>query len=180
MSRHLPGGVLIKRDIEKLMEEDPPLVENLCDPVTQVQEHGVDITVESVHRFESDGRIGFDNEQRRLAVVEEVPFAAGSPVSLSPGPYLVQFREILHLPLYIAAVGWPRSSLIRSGVTLDCAIWDAGFSGRSASLMVVHNPYGFELLPGARVLQLMFLATSDSVKHGYRGVFSNRIAPDCR
>jgi dUTP pyrophosphatase len=35
------------------------------------------------------------------------------------------------------AIGVPRTSLIRCGVTTETGIWNAGYEGRSESLMVV-------------------------------------------
>jgi hypothetical protein len=54
------------------------------------------------------------------------------------------------------ALARPRSSLLRCGVTIGTAVWDAGYSGRSRSLLVVHNARGFRLQQGARVAQLVF------------------------
>jgi dUTP pyrophosphatase len=68
------------------------------------------------------------------------------------------------------ALGRPRSSLLRCGVTVGMAVWDAGYSGRSQSLMVVYNPQGFRLQKNARVAQLIFLPLSQKTE-GYQGAY---------
>jgi dUTP pyrophosphatase len=50
------------------------------------------------------------------------------------------------------------------------AVWDAGYSGRSQSLMVVYNSQGFHLQRNARVLQLVFLRLSQETD-GYEGAY---------
>jgi len=68
------------------------------------------------------------------------------------------------------ALARPRSSLLRCGVTVDTAVWDAGYSGRSQSLMVVYNPLGFRLQRNARIVQLVFLRLTRETE-GYRGAY---------
>jgi dUTP pyrophosphatase len=46
--------------------------------------------------------------------------------------------------------------LLRCGVTVNTAVWDAGYSGRSESLLVVYQPEGFDLQKNARIVQLVF------------------------
>ena len=73
----------------------------------------------------------------------------------------------------LMALGRPRSSLCRCGVTLHTAVWDAGYRGRSTSLLNVMNPSGFRVQRGARLLQLVFfgLASETAVTHtAYRQV----------
>ncbi|MCX9014076.1 MAG: deoxyuridine 5'-triphosphate nucleotidohydrolase, partial [Candidatus Methanoperedens sp.] len=67
----------------------------------------------------------------------------------------------------------PRSSLLRCGVTIETAVWDAGYSGRSESLLVVFNEDGFRVKKDARVLQLLFYRLGERVSEGYSGVYQN-------
>ena len=66
------------------------------------------------------------------------------------------------------ALGLSRSSLLRCGASLHTAVWDAGYSGRSESLLVVYNPQGLDLEKNARVLQLVF-STLTGESQGYTG-----------
>ncbi|HLB27762.1 MAG TPA: deoxyuridine 5'-triphosphate nucleotidohydrolase, partial [Dehalococcoidales bacterium] len=67
-------------------------------------------------------------------------------------------------------LGRPRSSLLRCGVTVNTAVWDAGYSGRSQSLLVVYNPLGFRLQKDARVVQLVFFRLTGETE-GYKGAY---------
>ena len=54
-------------------------------------------------------------------------FDADGFVTLTPGPYQIVYNEIVDLPNDLMALGRPRSSLCRCGVTIHTAIWDAGY-----------------------------------------------------
>ena len=89
---------------------------------------------------------------------------------LAPGIYIVTYNEIVHLPAEVMALGRPRSSLLRSGVAVHNAVWDAGYRGRSQSLLAVYNPQGFRLERNARIVQLVFLRLSGPTQ-GYQGTY---------
>jgi dUTP pyrophosphatase len=91
-------------------------------------------------------------------------------IDLMPGTYIITYNEIVHLPNNVMALARPRSSLLRCAVPVDTAVWDAGYSGRSQSLMVVYNPQGFRLQKNARVAQLVFLQLTGETE-GYQGVY---------
>jgi dUTP pyrophosphatase len=91
-------------------------------------------------------------------------------MELSQGQYVITFNEIVHLPKNIMALARTRSSLLRCGVTIETAVWDAGYEGRSQSLMVVHNRYGFRLKKDAKVIQLIFFRLTGETE-GDQGIF---------
>ena len=91
-------------------------------------------------------------------------------IDLLPGVYSITYNEIVNLPGNVMALATPRSSLLRCGVTVNTAVWDAGYSGRSQSLLVVYHPQGFRLQKNARVLQLVFIRLTGETA-GYRGVY---------
>ncbi len=93
-------------------------------------------------------------------------------IHLAPGIYSVTFNEVVHLPENIMALATPRSSLLRCGVTVNTAVWDAGYSGRSQSLLVVYNPQGFKLQRNARIIQLVFFRLQNQAE-GYKGTYQN-------
>jgi dUTP pyrophosphatase len=70
------------------------------------------------------------------------------------------------------ALARPRSSLLRCGVNIGTAVWDAGYSGRSQSLMLVSNSLGFRIQQNARVAQLIFMNLSAETE-GYAGKYQN-------
>ncbi|MEE9202546.1 MAG: deoxyuridine 5'-triphosphate nucleotidohydrolase [Dehalococcoidia bacterium] len=162
--------VLTKREIEEALQATPPLIEGLADPAEQLQPNGVDITVGEVALLSGTGQLGVSNSQRRLPQTTPLTFDGLGYVELPPGLYMVTYNEAVHLPPDMMALGFPRSSLVRCGATLLTAVWDAGYSGRSQSTLVVYNPAGLRLQRGARVLQLVFLRLSGETE-GYRGRF---------
>jgi len=166
-------GVLTRLDILRLQDKQPPLIADAVDLDEQVQPNGIDLTVREVAYFSSSGKLTGSNRGRELSALTRLDFGMDGGLDLLPGPYLVTFNEVVTLPDYVMALGRPRSSLSRCGVSLHSAVWDAGYSGRSQSLLVVYNPHGFRLHRNARVMQLVFFYTSGGVDKGYNGRYQN-------
>ncbi len=97
-------------------------------------------------------------------------FDALGYMHLMPGPYIITYNEIVNLPLNIMALGKPRSSLLRCGAVVHTAVWDAGYSGRSQSLMIVYNAQGFRIQKNTRVVQLVFFKLTRETE-GYQGTY---------
>lgn len=166
-----PSAVLTKEDILELLKITPPLVENLFDLAQQVQPNGIDLTVREISMLSSSGCISTRNESRVLSNPSPLVFDGLDRLDLLPGCYLVTCNEVVNLPKNVMALAKPRSSLLRCGVSVHTAVWDAGYSGRSQSLMVVYNPQGFRIYKNARFIQLVFFRLSHEVKEGYNGIF---------
>ncbi len=164
------GAVLSKADIKEMLKVSPPLVEGLYSEEEQLQPNGVDLTVRDVALICTQGRLGQSNKQRVLSALQPLVFDGLGFATLVPGEYLITLNEIVHLPLDIMALARPRSSLLRCGVAIHNAVWDAGYEGRSQGLMVVYNRAGFQLQKNARVLQLVFFRLTHPGE-GYKGVF---------
>ena len=166
----LTTGVLSKERIAALLNAEPPLLSGMPDPDQQIQPNGVDITAEQVSRFVGRGVLGVSNADRVLPELEDLPWDADGMLDLPAGAYQVRFNETVHLPGWLMAYARPRSSLLRSGVALHTAVWDAGYNGRGVSLMVVYHPAGFRLERNARICQLVFHPLS-AATGGYAGAY---------
>ncbi len=164
-------GVLTREDILGLLQGTPSIVAEAVNLEEQLQPNGIDLTVREISSFSSRGNLTAGNEGREISRVTPLAFDAQGGVDLVPGAYLVTFNEIVALPADIMALGRPRSSLNRCGVSLHSAAWDAGYTGRSQSLIVVYNSHGFRLHKNARVMQLVFFHTSRRVGQGYSGKY---------
>lgn len=162
--------ILTDREIRARLRSVPPLVAGLRDEASQIQPCGVDLAVRTVSRFLTAGAIDFDNSGRVLPERETIPWN-NSLISLPQGAYHVVYNEVVNLSRDVMALAYPRSSLLRCGVTLYTAVWDPGYSGRAESLLVVHNPHGFRLTEGARVAQLVFTVLGSDVESVYNGRF---------
>jgi dUTP pyrophosphatase len=162
--------VLSKSDILKLIQLKPPLIENFLNLDEQLQPNGFDLSLQGVAEIRTRGRIAVSNSDREISHLANLDFGPQGFLILPPGSYVITYNEIVHIPKNVTAVGAPRSSLLRCGVTVHMAIWDAGYSGRSQSLMVVFNPAGFQLEKNARVAQLVFLQLEGDTE-GYGGTY---------
>jgi dUTP pyrophosphatase len=162
--------VLSGNDIRRLLKASPPLVEGWLDLDEQVQANGFDLTLRDVSLMRSKGQITVDNRDRVVSWLSPLSFNAAGYLDLTVGIYMITYNEVVHLPKNIMALGRPRSSLLRCGVGVGTAVWDAGYEGRSQSLLIVHNPQGFRVQKNARIAQLVFLTlTGDS--EGYKGIY---------
>lgn len=162
--------VLAKEHIRKLLQRKPPLVEGFQNLDEQLQPNGFDLTLGSIALLQSPGQIAVKNSQRQVSDLSPLMFDGLGFISLPAGVYSITYNEIVHLPRNIMALATPRSSLLRCGVTVNTAVWDAGYEGRSESLLVVYHPHGFRLQRNARILQLVFLKLTEETE-GYQGTY---------
>ncbi len=163
-------SVLTGGEIRRMIESDLPLVEGCLNLDEQVQANGLDLTLREISLFQSSGVLAADNRRRVVSALSPLVFDGLGRVNLPPGIYSITFNEVVHLPKDVMALATPRSSLLRCGVTVNTAVWDAGYSGRSQSLMVVYNQMGFQIERNARVIQLVFFRLGEKTD-GYNGIY---------
>lgn len=147
------------------------LVESMVDPEIQIQMCGVELTLQRVERFISKGEVAFDNSERKISQTAAVEFDESGWVYLKPSAYLITFNEIVVVPRDMAALARPRSSLLRMGATIETALWDPGYRGRSQSLLVVYNQEGLSLKKDARLIQLIFIGLDNEAEKVYTGIY---------
>lgn len=157
--------ILGKTELEKMMDS---LAMDAINIKAQLQVNGLELTAGKVESFEGAGRIGFTNEERSLPTTKPLEWGSDGWLFLKPGCYKVTFNEAVSIPKDVCAIGLPRSSLLRMGVSIHTAVWDAGYRGRSEALLVVYNEDGFYIKKGARILQLLFMRLT-SPQEGYNG-----------
>ena len=162
--------VLSRAEISRLLEGKPPLIEEWVDLEQQLQPNGIDLTLREVALLQSAGTIAADNSQRQISELAPLVYDGLGYIDLMAGIYLITYNEIVHLPENITALAAPRSSLLRCGATIETAVWDAGYSGRSQSLLVIYNPQGIRLQRNARIVQLIFFKLTQKTG-GYRGKY---------
>ena len=140
----MSGNPLDRDSIARLVLETPPLISGYLSLEQQLQPNGFDLTIQDIGLFETSGTIGADTSPvdtetlnpipRELStislLISDLKNEESNSVDLPPGPYLVTFSETVNLPLNVMALGRPRSSLLRSGVSLHTAVWDAGYKSR--------------------------------------------------
>jgi len=163
-------AILTKQDIHQLLKQEPPLIEGYINLKEQVQPNGVDLTLREVAMLQSSGKIAVEDSQRLVSDLAPLVFDGLGFIDLMAGAYIITYNEIVHLPKNVIALATPRSSLLRCGVMVNTAVWDAGYSGRSQSLMIVYNPQGFRVQRNARIVQLIFLKLAQETE-GYHGAY---------
>lgn len=167
--------ILTGETIKRMCQGDKPLIRNMVDLETQLQQNGIDLTLKKIERFSGRGTIDFDNSKRQLPPMHELPVIHGNEglhfYNLFPGSYLVTFNEIVNIPKALMARACPRSSLMRCGATMNTAVWDAGYEGQSQALITVHNNDGMWVTVNARIAQIIFEELDDYVENGYDGIY---------
>ena len=144
-------------------------VKELRDSDIQVQPAGIDLRVGKIFTFKSKGRISFKDKE--LPEVKEVKRREDGCWELSPGAYKIRFSEIVKIPADCVGVCLPRSSLLRSGVDLRCALWDPGYVGRGEALLTVLNPNGSLICRDARIGQLVLIKLISPPRKLYSGSY---------
>src|SRR2546425_5593991 len=104
---------------------------------------------------------------------EELAFDADGWLELSPGTYGIRYAEWVAVPVDCGGLCFPRSSLLRMGVYVPTAVWDAGYAGRGSGLLVVSNPYGLRLRHGARIAQLVLFRLTEPAASAYAGEYQD-------
>ncbi len=134
----------------------------------QVQPAGVDLRLDTVEELVEAGRLGVGERVRpRGRPIEPVD----GWYRLGPGYYRIRFLDPVAVPSSAVGLCFPRSSLLRMGASVLCAVWDPGYRGRGEALLAVFNAYGVELERGARIAQLVFLRVGGAPGGLYEGVY---------
>src|SRR5258705_1216999 len=168
---HTSGmSVLSKEELRAALAADPPLVEGIEIDV-QLKTHGIVLRVERAQGLWSPGLLGAPDAVREPAAREDVQSDNDGWWDLHRGAYVITYREKVNLPQDLMALARPRSTLLRSGVAIHTAVWDAGYSGRGEGLLAVLNSRGYRLQRGARVAQLVFFRLSSPTAEGYKGQY---------
>ena len=165
----MSAGVLDRETILELIRAPAPLIEGYSDLAAQIQPHGFDLTLREMRAFTAAGKLGAGMEPSSLPDSTALSFGARGRLELATGAYIVTLNEIVNLPLNVMALARPRSSLLRCGVAIHTAVWEAGYRGRSQALLTVYNPSGYTVVKDARLLQMVFMYLTKPVGEGYQG-----------
>ncbi len=164
-------SVVAREELRRLIAGSPSLLEDVSDLAVQLQPNGVDVRIDRVFKLTSPALLGSADALREPAAREEIAADVDGWWDLHQGSYVITIRERVNLPNDLTALARPRSTLLRSGVAIHTAVWDAGYSGRSEALLTVFNGRGFRVQRGARVMQLVFMRLEQAAREGYRGKY---------
>jgi dUTP pyrophosphatase len=147
---------------------------NLIDEIIGEEQHqqaGTDVTLQKIFKFNTPGKIDYNNKERVLSECEELEFGEDEFVFLPKGFYKVRYNEIIRIPSDLAAYIMPRSTMLRCGATLHSALWDPGYEGRGEGLLEVGNEKGLHLKKNARIGQIVFMSLNEETKDLYQGQY---------
>lgn len=150
--------------------KDRDLVSEYIDLESQIQPSGFDLSLKEISEYTGAGAVDFSNRERVIAKTSEIKVDENGWYDLPRGCYMLVYNEVVKMPLDIVAIARSRSTMLRNGASMETAVWDPGYHGRSSSMLVVHNSQGIRLKKNARVAQLVFFLI-DEVEKGYTGVF---------
>ena len=157
---------------------DTKIIPELIDPNKQIQPVGIDLTVQKIEAYTSQGSIDFDNSKRILPRLNDTG-KIDNYWLLGPGSYLVTFNEVVNVPGNCMGIARPRSSLLRMGATVETSVWDPGYKGRSQSMLVVNNKNGIKIFDNARLIQIVFIQLEKSADVLYTGIYQGENLQKC-
>ena len=139
----------------------------------QIQQCGIDLRVWKIFKIEGEGVIDFSNEKRKLPnYVEVFNSEKDECIKLESGVYIVKVADYIKIPENVAGFAYPRSSLLRMGVTIYTAVHDPGYEGYPAYVLDVLNPIA--MYKHARIAQIVFVECRD-VAGLYEGIYNEKI-----
>lgn len=160
--------MLSRGKLRKKIEEDG-LITGYVNLEKQLTPQGFDFSVQEIHRFDEEGVIDFDNEERKIPETNLVE-KNGEYWELEKGVYKIIPNESVDIPNDLFALAFLRSSMLRMGCDIVNGVWDAGFKGKGAFTLEVMNPHGVKIKQDARVNQIVFLEMEETEK--YSGVYT--------
>ncbi len=134
-----------------------------------VQPAGIDLSLDEVRVFDSSGTLDLD--QRDIPGGKSLETDQQGFFDLGVGAYRIRFREIVEIPSWAVGFCYPRSSLLRMGALIHCAVWDPGYKGRGEALLVVLNRHGIKVRRGARIAQIVFARLEALPQMVYKGKY---------
>jgi len=166
---------MLNREQIKNLIKKSNLVKNFINLDIQLTPNGLDLTVEKIFDFESDGTLDFSNSERFIPIGKEIiPQKSFKDKygwwNLKRGVYKIRTNEYINLPKNLIGISFPRSFVLRMGAYTQTGVWDAGFEGKSEFILVVGNPKGIRIKQNARIVQIIF-ANIIETKHGYNGIY---------
>lgn len=170
--------MLNREELQQLIKEQN-LISNYIDLETQLTPQGFDLTVDEIHKYQNKGSLDFSNSEREISDTKKIEIEKRNSVDeygwwkLEQGVYKIVMNEKVDIPNDLAALAFPRSSLLRMGCTIDNAVWDSGFTGTGSFMLTVQNPEGVEIKENARVNQLVFYPINET-EEGYQGKYQSK------
>ena len=132
-----------------MMLGEKELVKLFPDFADLVQPSGIDLELDRIYVQKTGGSL-IDNE-KELPELEELE---GDVYTLKPHTaYLASIKRKIKIPKGYTMLYLPRSTLLRSFVSVQTAVGDPGFYGTLMFMVYNHGEYDFKIKSGDRIAQ---------------------------
>jgi dUTP pyrophosphatase len=133
-----------------------------------IQPSGIDLRIDEVFQQNGSGSL-IDNEKNLPEICKLEP-----PIyTLKPRTgYLVTVDRKIKIPKGYSMLYLPRSTLLRSFITIHTAVGDPGFYGTLKFLLVNEGEYSYTLMQGERIAQGVVFLVEGSGE--YRGSYQEK------
>ncbi|MEM4738794.1 MAG: deoxyuridine 5'-triphosphate nucleotidohydrolase [Acidilobaceae archaeon] len=133
-----------------------------------IQPAGIDLSICEVNIIEEPGHLGIKD---RIIPKPKLLELREGLWHLPRGAYRIRYCEAVKVPEDTIGLCFPRSSLLRMGVDVKCAVWDPGYHGRGEGLLIVYNESGVTIEHKAKIAQIIFIKLKGKPHKLYEGVY---------
>ena len=122
-----------------------------------VRRDSVDLRIARILRHKGGAHLS--NEKRAVSIgnFEEVKPIHGIWALDPQNHYVLESIEEINLPVHVAAIQIPRSTLMRAGIQADSGYIDPGYSGKIFMMVETPGPGKTEISFGFSAMQLVLL-----------------------
>jgi len=134
------------------------LVKLFPDFADLVQPSGIDLELDKIYLQKTGGSL-IDNE-KELPEIEEME---GPIYTLKPhAAYLASIKRKIKIPKGYTMLYLPRSTLLRSFISVQTAVGDPGFYGTLMFMIYNHGEYEYRIKSGDRIAQAVVFPVEGS------------------
>lgn len=135
-----------------------------------IQPSGIDLKMDKLYRQAGPGSL-IDNK-KNLPELEEVECVDGIYTLRAKTSYSVTIMGKTNIPVGYTMLYLPRSTLLRSFISVHTAVGDPGFYGTLQFMVVNNGDYDYEIKRGERIAQAVVFRVEGSGE--YDGSYQER------
>jgi len=129
-----------------------------------IQPNGLDLSIGEIYKLSGVAELSDDEYTKTDR--DRVPVNGHGDYVLGTGPHIIEYDETIEIPDDCVGIVLPRSRMLRCGLQVDTALWDAGYKGKGEGALFAHTPAKLE--KDMRVAQMVFL-DADEAEEKYDG-----------
>ena len=134
------------------------LVKIFPDFADLVQPSGIDLELDKIYKQTSEGSL--KKKKKNLPDLEEL---AGPVYTLKPHTaYLASIKRKVKIPKGYTMLYLPRSTLLRSFISVQTAVGDPGFYGTLMFMIYNHGDFEYKIKSGDRIAQAVVFEVDGS------------------